>query len=72
MVSRDDSSARVYIIRISGTDVHLNGWAPAELTNRSNMATMIKIEYPENVDYLTKRFIERWAERQGERFSFVP
>ena len=29
------------------------------------MATMIEIEYPKDVDYLTKRFIERWAERQG-------
>jgi hypothetical protein len=29
------------------------------------MATMIEIEYPKAVDYLTKRFIERWAEQQG-------
>lgn len=29
------------------------------------MATIIEIEYPKDVDYLTKRFIERWAERQG-------
>lgn len=29
------------------------------------MATMVEIEYPKDADYLTKRFIERWAERQG-------
>lgn len=29
------------------------------------MATMIQIEYPKDADYLTKRVIERWAERQG-------
>lgn len=29
------------------------------------MATMIQIEYPKDTDYLMKRVIERWAERQG-------
>ena len=29
------------------------------------MATMIEIEYPKDADYLMKRVIERWAERQG-------
>lgn len=29
------------------------------------MATMIEIEYPKDADYLMKRCIERWAERQG-------
>ena len=55
----------VYIIRISGSSVHLNGWAPAELEKGANMATMIKIYFGALKGGYAHTSIQRWAERQG-------